>query len=409
MPEFSYRSLTSSGAVESGRMIAQDERDLENRLRERGEYLIDLDFARPRDRAAARSVPMKRTDGAVPASDLSGFTEYLLSSATAGIPIVVTLTDVETQVRSRRFQTIIAEVRESMTQEGRSLSEAMAEHPKAFPEVFIVTIEAGELTGQLDHALEQLVHYMEWRREVGLQLRQATLYPALILVVLIGLVIVMVVFVYPRLLPVFTSFDTDLPLPTRVVLLAGGFILAYWPHATAAGIGLLLLFGVLYRTKSGRLWIDTARLKIPILGRLIHEMEMSRLVTHLALFVRTGIDLLRGMEMLERMAGNRRIALGVRRARESVMQGDSLAHAFAATGLFKPVVLRALALGEATGRLDETLERTRAYYARELPAAVRQLITAVQPLLIVLVGGTILFVALSIFMPILRIYDSIGP
>jgi type II secretory pathway component PulF len=326
----------------------------------------------------------------------------------SGIPILTTLTDVEVQVSTKRFRKIIAEIRDSMTQDGKSLSESLAEHPKAFPEVYIVTIEAGELTGQLDYALQQLVEFLEWRHEIRLQLRQTSIYPGIILMVLAGLLVVLTTFVYPRLLPVFQSFDTELPLPTRIVMGLGSFVTAYWMHMIGAVVGVIVLFRVVYRTERGRLLIDSARLKVPIFGKLLHQIEMARLVTHLSLFFRTGIDLLRGLDLLERLSTNRRISRAVRRSREAVIQGESLTRAFSETGLFPPIVLRGLALGEATGKLDETLDRARAYYAREVPAAVKAMLAALQPLLIVVVGATILFVALSIFMPILNIYEGIG-
>lgn len=407
MPEFAYRYLTPVGSVADGRMIAEDEDELESRLRARGEYLIEVGDAAAA-RLASKPVARKLTDGPIPADDLSAFTEYLLSSMLAGIPLFLTLSDVEVQVTSKRFRRIIGEVRESMGQEGKSLSEALAEHPKAFSEVFVCTIEAGEMTGQLDHALQQLADYLVWRQEIRLQLRQASAYPAIIFMILAGLFALLILFVYPRLLPVFESFDTALPLPTRVVLWVGTFTAAYWLHTVVTIVGLMLLAGVFYRTKTGRMMVDTIRLKLPIFGKLIQQIEMARLVTHLALFFRTGIDLLRGLEMLQRLTANRRIGRAIGDAREKVIQGGSLAQSFAATGLFPPIVLRGLALGEATGRLDETLDRTRAYYAREVPAAVRSMLTALNPLLLVIVGGSILFVALSIFLPILGIYDAVG-
>jgi type IV pilus assembly protein PilC len=170
----------------------------------------------------------------------------------------------------------------------------------------------------------------------------------------------------------------------------------------------MFLWRLYGRTTVGRLRIDTLKLKMPIFGRLNHELEMARLVTYMGLFYRTGVDLLRGLALLEQMMTNARIARAVGQARAEIAGGDSIAHALASTKLFPTVVIRSFALGESTGKLDESLERARVYYAREVPAAVRRMLTALQPVLIVFLGGILGLVAMSIFLPILEIYKSVG-
>jgi len=252
------------------------------------------------------------------------------------------------------------------------------------------------------------VEYLEWQQEISLQIRQATLYPAILLTIMGGLIVLLVSFVFPRLLPVFTGFNVELPLPTRIVFASGTFLRDYW-KLLLAGLG-VALSGVmmLQRTEKGRLALDTARLRVPIFGPLIHQIEMARVVTYMSLFYRTGIDLLRGMLLLEQIVVNRRVAGAVKQAREAITGGESIARAFAATGLFPAVVIRSFALGEATGKLDESLDRARAYYGREVPAAVKRMLTALQPLMILILGVILGAVALSIFLPIMRIYQAIG-
>lgn len=404
MQRFSYEALTMGGTIDRGEMVALSETELEARLRQQDQYLIRaelLDGSTPLPNAP------RRTDGSVGRKDLLGFTEYLWGSLQAGIPILATLEDVEAQLESKRLRKITVELRDAIS-EGKSLSEAMAEHPNAFPKLYVGTIEAGESTGQLEHTLKQLVDHLEWQREIALQIRQATLYPTIVLTAMAGLLVMLVVFVYPRLLPVFAGFEAELPLPTRMVMAAADLLRAYWYALIAGGLGLLLLWGVLHRSERGRLALDTIKLRLPIFGALIHQIEMSRLVTYMALFYRTGIDLVRGLEMLERMMTNRRIGRAVQRAREAIVGGDSITHAFGQTQLFPPVVIRGIALGEATGKLDETLERARLHYAREVPAAVRRMLGALQPLLIIVLGAVLALVALSIVLPIMNIYRSIG-
>lgn len=411
MPDFAYEALTPAGTVERGRMTAPSEAELEDKLREQGNFLIraEQSTAEADDAEAADRPPRRgRTDGSIPRRELLAFTEYLWGATQAGIPILTTLEDLEAQVSSRRLRQITAEVRESMSEEGLSLSESLAEHPRAFPALYVGTIEAGEVTGQLDYTLGQLVDYLEWQREITLQLRQATLYPLVVVLVMAALIVILLTFVYPRLMPVFNNFDVDLPLPTRIIMGLGGFATAYWTWMLVTVFGSVLLYQIVVRTKRGRVAVDTLKLHLPVFGPLLREIEMARVATYMALFYRTGIDLLRGLGILEQMLPNRRVAQGIRQAREDISGGSSITQAFTRTGLFPTVVLRSLALGETTGKLDETLDRARNYYNREVPASVRRMLAALQPMLIVFIGIVIGTIALSIFLPIVGIYQSIG-
>ena len=402
MPEFAYEALTEAGTVTRGAMPASSETELEERLRSQGSYLIRVV---PSDRSAART---RRTDRAIERRELVGFTEYLAASVQAGIPILSTLDDVSARMQSRTGQRIVEEVRTAMAEEGKSLSEALGEHPRAFTPLYVSTVSAGEASGHLDYALLQLVEYLEWQQEIRSQLRQATLYPAMVLLLMAGLVGILVGFVFPRLYPVLNTFDVSLPWPTRLIMGLALFIQTQWVLLLGGTIGLVVTLFLIRRTPRGRLFLDGLALRVPVFGGLVHQINMARFVTYLALFYRTGVELLQGLTLVENMMENQVVARAVRRAREAVARGETMASAFSATGLFPTIVTRSIALGETTGSLDTALARSKAYYDREVPASVRRMLTALQPLLVVLMGGVIVVIALSIFLPILTIYQSIG-
>ena len=404
--EFTYEALTPNGAVTRGALEAADEAEVENLLRARGEFLIR---AQPQPAASAPESPDKsRLDGKLSRRDLLALTEYLWGSVRAGIPILTTLEDVELHLESKRLRAIVASVRADMTEEGKSLSEGLAAFPRAFSQLYVSTIEAGERTGQLEYVLEQLVDYLEWQQEIALQIRQATMYPIIVLLVTGGLIVLLVTFVYPRLLPIFTGFQVELPLPTRMVMGMGDFFRNQWHVPVLIVAGIVLLWGMLKSWARGRLVLDSLKLKLPVFGPVLHQIEMSRVVTYMALFYRTGIDLLRGLDLLERIVSNRRISMVVGEARERISGGESIAQAFQRSGLFPHVVIRSFALGESTGKLDESLDRARLYYAREVPAAVKRMLAAFQPLLTILLGIIIGVVALSIFMPLMSVYQAVS-
>jgi len=289
-----------------------------------------------------------------------------------------------------------------------SLSAAMAKHPIAFPELCIGTIRAGEASGELGYALRQLVEYMDWQESISSQLRQATMYPIVVVVAVTLLVIGLIGFVFPKILPLLKSQKAQLPLPTRVILAASNIVRGDWLAVLITFNAIVLTVYFIRRTGRGRLFFDSLNLKLPIFGALIRDVNMARVVTYLSLFYRTGVDLVLSLSIVERIIGNRAVALAVANAREQVTQGVTIAAALGQSPLFPTVVLRAVALGEATGNLDQALARTKDYYSREIPASVRRMITLLQPALIAMIGGVILTVALAIVLPILNIYNSIG-
>lgn len=399
MPEYWYQALTGTGAVEEGWISAASEILVEEQLRGKGAFLI---------KAETRSRERKGTDGSVDRKELLAFLEYLSGSFVAGIPLLTTLDDVPRRLRSPRLKIIVGEIRFAVAEEGTSLSEAMARHPKAFPQVYISTIQAGETSGQLAFALQQLVEYMDWQETITASMRQATMYPLVVLTAVSLLVTGLIGFVFPRILPILKLRQVDLPLPTKIIMFASDFlrhnIVLLIVLAILGAIGIMLL----RRTERGRFMVDAAILRIPVMGQLILEVNMARVVTYLGLFYRTGVELIQSLLLVERMATNRVVANVVREAREQITGGETIANAFGRSPLVPVVVMRSLALGESTGRLDESLERAKLYYGREIPAAVRRVITLIQPALIVILGGVVLLVALAIMLPILNIYNTIG-
>jgi type IV pilus assembly protein PilC len=399
MPDFWYKALTGTGAVEEGWINAATQDNVEEELRQKGAFLITAE-----ERVRARKV----TDGKIDRAELLAFLEYLSGSFTAGLPLLTTLEDVQRRLRSSRLKAIVGEVRHSVSEEGKSLSDALAEHPKAFPRVFISTIQAGEASGQLSFALEQLVEYVDWQENISASVRQATMYPLVVFGAVLLLVVGLIGFVFPRILPILRMRQVELPLPTRIIMSSSIFMQEYWWLMLLLAGALVLLVVALRRSERGRLVLDHAILNIPVLGKLMLEVNMARVVTYLGLFYRTGVDLLQSLLLVEQMVTNRVVAGVVRDAREQITGGATIANAFGRSPLVPIVVMRSLALGESTGRLDESLERAKLYYSREIPAAVRRVITLIQPAMIVMLGGVVLVVALAIMLPILNIYNTLG-
>ena len=399
MPDFWYQALTGSGAVEEGYITAQDEVQVEEQLRRQGAFLI---------KAREKSRKKKLTDGAVDRRELLAFLEYLSGSFAAGIPLLSILDDVKVRLRSAKLKAIIGEVRDSVANEGKSLSEALAEHPRAFPQLFVATIQAGEASGQLAFSLQQLVEYVDWQENISSSVRQATMYPIVVLGAVSLLVIGLVGFAFPRLIPILRMRQVELPLPTRIIMASSTFIRDQWLLLIIGVVAVVAAVYLVRRNERGAYAMDTALLRIPVIGQFTLEVNFARVVTYLSLFYRTGVDLLQSLLLVEQMATNRVVGRIVRDARERIAGGETIAGAFGRSPLVPIIVMRSLALGESTGQLDLALDRAKLYYSREIPAAVRRVITLIQPALIVVLGGIILLVALAIMLPILNIYNTIG-
>ena len=405
MPEYRYSALDGSGVVQEGRMNAPNENALADQLRAAGAFLIKTEIT---EGVATGGRPGTLTDGKIDRKDLLAFLEYVAGSFDVGIPMLDTLDDVVNRLQSKRLRKIVLEIRYAVADEGKSLSAALAEHPKAFPELYVGTIRAGEASGELGYALRQLVEYMDWQENISSQMKQATAYPAIVLGAVGLLVVGLLGFVFPRITPLLRVNNIELPLPTRVILVVSSFVHNEWQIVlgifVAAGVGLWLT----RRSDGGRLFLDRLVLRLPIIGPVIRDSFMARIVTYLSLFYRTGVELVLSLEIVERIISNRAVAADIAKARELVTEGVSMAAAFGRSPLFPPVVIRSIALGEATGNLDTALTRAKDYYEREIPAAVKRMIIVLQPLLIAVIGFVILMVALAIILPILNIYNSIG-
>lgn len=399
MPEFWYKAVTGSGAVEEGWMSAPSEIVVEEQLRQKGVYLINVE-----ERARKKRV----TDAKIDRRELLAMLEYLSGSFSAGIPLLTTLDDVPKRLRDPKLKQIIGEVRFAVSEEGTSLSDAMARHPKAFPTLFIATIAAGEASGQLGFALQQLVDYLDWQETISASVRQATMYPIVVLVAVGLLVTGLLGFVFPRILPILQARQAELPAPTKIIMALSMFVREGWVFILVAVIGVIAAVAVIRANPRGRYLLDALVLRIPAIGPFIIEVNMARIVTYLGLFYKAGVDLLRSLELVEQLTSNRVIGQTIHDARDLIAGGETISAAFGRSPYVPVVVMRSLALGEQTGKLDEALERAKMYYSREIPAAVRRVVTLIQPAMIIILGSVILMVALAIMLPILNIYNTIG-
>jgi type IV pilus assembly protein PilC len=269
-------------------------------------------------------------------------------------------------------------------------------------------VATGEIAGQLDARMEELVQHLEWQQEIRSQVRQSSTYPLLMIGLLFGVVLLLMTFTLPKFAKLLLQFNTELPVPTRIVIAVSNAFTNYWYlFPLIPGIP-YFLFSALKRTPRGQLNLDRLKLRIPIFGSLYRKIAISQFAHHFSCLQAAGIDTLPALRIVEGLIGNRVICGVIQSVSNGVEAGKSLSQQFSQSIEFPPFVVQMLAAGEESGNLDATLKKVAQYYDREIPAAVKKVFTLVEPIVLVVMGGLVAFIALSILLPIYEFGTSIN-
>ncbi len=399
MPVFKYKAVDYSGKEVSGTLFAESEPTLQENLRRMNLYLITARETKPpREFTFQRRVKRK---------ELLTFTVHLQTIVSAGIPIIQGLTDLIEQTGNKNFKKILEDVRASI-QSGTGLSEALQKHPKAFSDLYVSVVRAGEATGNLDSVLKDLIGFLEWQEELISNIRQATIYPTIVLVAVTGLVILLMTFVFPRFTAIFEKVNVPLPLPTRIVMGVSHFLVNDWIYLIIGLVLFIFLFKMFQKTDMGRHLIDQAKLHIPVFGKLILKINLSRFSHYLGALIRAGVDITQSLQIVEKVIGNVIIADIIRLMRARVQAGEFMSDTLREYPQFPPLVVRMVSIGETTGNLEETLEKVSAYYDREVPTTIKKVFAIFEPLVIVFLASIVLLMALSMFLPLYQMMGVIA-
>jgi type IV pilus assembly protein PilC len=399
MPRFTYKARSRSGLKVDGIMLADNEDQLALTLREMDLYLVDL---KP-ERASAPSLfsrPLQRRE-------IINFTVHLSASIGAGIPILQAFEDLEHQTTNRRMKKAIQMIMEDL-RGGSSLSAALSRHPLIFSDIYCNMVRAGETSGSLVQVLQHLTGFLEWQESLASEIKRAAIYPSIVLTAVLGFIALLLGFVFPRILPVIQSLKVPLPFITLAIMAISDFIRHGWYFILLGIASLVVVFRLVKASEGGQLIIDAIKLRLPIIGGLIEKICLSRFAHHLGLLLKTGVDISQSLSIAERVVGNRVVAQAVSEAREKVVQGGSLWRSLQETGVFPPLVIRMIFVGETTGTIDSTLEKVTEFYDREVPNTVKKVFTILEPLVVVMLAAMVLLIALSVFIPFYSALGKIG-
>jgi type IV pilus assembly protein PilC len=398
MPSYQYKAIDKTGRPARGGLDAVNEVDLELRLRRMG---LDLITFKEIERQAGKFA----AGGRITRADLVNFCFDMEQMSRSGIPIIDGLRDMRDTMDNPRFREVLTVMTEDM-EGGRGLSQCLATHPAVFDNVFVSLVRAGEQAGQLPQVFQNLAETLKWEDELISQTRRLLMYPALTLVVVIAVLMALLVFLVPQIAVLFKTMGMQLPGQTRFLLAVSGFMAQYWLIVLAVPVvaAVALTVAVRANSKIAYLW-DYTKLRLPIIGPILQKIIMSRFTNVFSLMYRSGITVLDAIKTSEDVVGNRVISDGLNRAGQQVSAGEGLTETFQNLGMFPPLVIRMLRVGENTGALDVALANVTYFYNRDVKDAVDKGLKMLGPVLTMVLGGMIAFVIWAVLGPV---YDILG-
>jgi type IV pilus assembly protein PilC len=396
MALYSYKAIDGRGRSIMGQIEAINLIDLELRLQRMG---LDLIVGGP---ASRRSSMFK---GAIGRPELINFCFHLEQLSSAGVAIIESLTDLRDSVENPRFREILSGLIESI-QGGQNLSSAMADYPDVFPKVFANLIRAGEETGRMSQVLKSLAENLKWEDELVTQTKKLMMYPAFVGSIVFGVTMFLMIYLVPQMLGFIKGTGQAIPLQTRILMQVSSFFIDYWwavlitPVIAVAAIKIALA-----RSPTFHYQFDNFKLHVPLLGPIAHKIILSRFASVFAMMYSSGITILDCIKSSEDIAGNLVVKEGLARAGQQIAEGKNVSTAFQDVGLFPPLVIRMLRVGESSGKLDNALLNVSYFYNRDVKDAIGKVEVMIEPTMTVILGALLGWVMLSVLGPI---YDSIS-
>ena len=394
MPVMQYKAMDERGKVAFGRMEAVNEADLEVRLRRMGLDLINFTAAKTKSGAGRR----------VPRREVIGFCMQLEQLVSSGVPLLEGLQDLRDSVEDRKLRDIVAGMVESI-EGGSTLSTAMDAYPQVFDKVFVNLVRAGELSGQMSAVLKTLTENLKWQDEQAAQMKKLLMYPLFVGGVVLIVVLFLMIYLVPQLTSFIVMMGQELPLHTRVLIATSDFFVSYWYAVLGVlAVAFVGFMAVLNSSAALQNWFDNLKMNVWIIGPIYKKMILARFANYFALMYRSGITVLECIRICEGLVGNKAIEEALHRAGRQIGDGASISAGFEYTGLFPPLVLRMLRVGESTGGLDDALLNISYFYDRDVTESIARVQTMIGPAMTVILGGILGWVIVSVLGPI---YDLI--
>jgi len=395
--KFVYRGTLDNGEATNGSVDAVDENEAYSKLADRGITVEEISVS-VFGGLDEKWKNLKNKYKTVKLQDLIVFTRQFATLFSAGIPIVTILERLQTQTQSKKLAEKAKDIRADV-EAGSPLSVAFGKHRDVFSPLYVNMLNVGEEGGVLDIVLGRLTTILETDLETKNRIKTATRYPKMVISAIVVAFVILLTFVIPKFVGIFRKFDTELPLPTKILIWLNSFFQNYWWLLIIIAVGLVFGYKKVKNTKQGKDTIDKYSLKVPVLGDLMHKIYVSRIARILGLLYKSGIGIITSFEIVSEVTGNNVLKNELLDIRDRVSGGTNIASAFVASPYFPPVVSDMIAAGEETGQLDNMLFKISDYYDEEINYSISTLSSALEPILLVFIAGMVLILALGVFLP----------
>ena len=403
MSTFAYTAVDPNGKTVKGKIDADSEQLVLSKLHGQSYHVMSVTEERARSSKAASAAPGRK----VKLNSMVIFSRQFATMIDAGVAIVRCLDILEGQTKDPVLNPVIAHCKKDV-KGGSSLTDAFAKHPNVFSRLYVNMVKAAETGGILDKILDRLAAFLEKEQEVRGKIKAAMIYPVLILVFAVIMVVALFMFVLPKFKQIFDSMDIQMPVATKALFAISAVMQHYWYMLPILVIGFAFGYRYYSRTESGTWNIDMLKLKFPVIGELVQKMSISRFSRTFATLIASGVPMMRSLEIVGETSGNKVIAHAVDSARSAIREGQKISTPLAQSGLFPGMVTHMIDIGEETGRLSEMLEKVSDFYDQEVDNAVKALTSLIEPCLIVVMGGLVGFIAVSIMAPIFTLISNIN-
>lgn len=398
MPFFSYKGRDGRGASVQGVLEGADSGAVAGQLFGLGIVPLEIKpSAAPRSESSEFSLSFGKQK--VTHVEVLLFSRQMYTLLKAGVPIMGALKGLEDSTESPRFSQVMRDLRESLDT-GRELSASLARHPEVFGPFYVAMVSVGEQTGRLEEVFLRLFNHLEFEKFMRDQVKAATRYPTFVIVTMAIAIVIINIFVIPAFAKVYSGFKAELPVMTKALIAFSNFMVAYWPVLLIALFVTFFGFRAWANTSAGRMKWDRFKLRIPIAGPIILKATLARFSRSFSLAFRSGVPVTSSLSMVAKTVDNDFIAERIESMRAGVERGESVLRTARETGVFTPVVLQMIAVGEESGALDDLTSEIADLYQREVEYDLKNLSAQIEPILIVLLGGMVLVLALGVFLPI---------
>jgi MSHA biogenesis protein MshG len=407
MTVYSYTGRSTRGDLVSGTMEGDTRESVAGRLRTNGVAPIDIAAAVGVNDFSFAALEKRLGLGKPSTADLVLFSRQLYTITKSGLPLLRGLRGLATSTHNTVLREVLEDILLSL-QAGRDLAASFGRHPTVFPPLYISIVSVGESTGTLQESFLRLSEYLAQDQDMRERVKGATRYPIIVVLVIAIAVGFITTFVIPRFAPIFRVLGDDIPLPTRIIIGLSEFVQHRWYLLIGIAASAFLLTRRYVGTVSGRYQWDSLKLRLPVFGKLTLEATLARISRSLSISLKAGMPMIQTLNVIAESAGNVYMADRVRRLREQVERGEPLSSAATTVGMFPPLVLQMMAVGEETGELSELLDEVAGFYEREVDYSLKNLSAAIEPILIGIVGGMVLVLALGIFLPLWEMISKVS-